>query len=48
MNDIEPLPLKTQVMQEIENCNDIELLDFIYKLIVYDTQKDKITFSQFS
>ena len=38
MND-ETIPLKMMIEKALEKCNDIELLDFIYKLMVYDTKE---------
>lgn len=45
MNDPGTLPLKEMIQQALEKCNDITLLDLIYKLIIYETDQpaaDKI------
>ena len=34
MNDLDPLLLKELIAQALEACTDLELLDFIYKLII--------------
>lgn len=34
--------LKDMIMKALENCTDIELLDFIYKLIKYDETAPRI------
>ena len=31
--------LKKMIMQALEDCTDIELLNLIHKLMVYDTQR---------
>ena len=31
--------LKHMIMQALEKCVDIELLDFIYKMMIYDAPK---------
>ena len=40
MNDSDEIPLKNMIAQALENCHDTELLDLIYKLLIYDTQQD--------
>ena len=35
--------LKEMIMKALEKCTDIELLDFIYKMIVSETQSQQNT-----
>lgn len=35
------IPLKKMIIQALEDCTDIELLDFIYKMIVYDKNEEQ-------
>lgn len=37
MNDTDGHALKDIIMQAIEACADLSLLDLIYKLLVYET-----------
>lgn len=36
MNDLDPLPLKDLITQALEKCADLDLLDLIYKLLIYE------------
>ena len=37
MNDTDGHALKDMIRQALKNCNDLALLDLIYKLIIYET-----------
>lgn len=39
MDDIDQTAIKNMISQALEGCNDADLLDFIYKLIINDTSK---------
>ena len=41
MNGNGSLPLKRMIIKALEECTDIELLDFIYKMIVYDKNEEQ-------
>jgi hypothetical protein len=43
MDDDGALLLKGMITKALEKCTDIELLNFIYKLIIYDTQESNST-----
>lgn len=34
MDDLDPLPLKALILQALEACADLDLLDLIYKLLI--------------
>lgn len=36
MNDLDDVPLKKMIGQALEKCHDTELLDLIYKLLIYE------------
>jgi hypothetical protein len=36
MNDLDVVPLKNLIAEAVENCHDSDLLDLIYKLLIYD------------
>lgn len=38
--------IKKMILQAIEGCTDIELLNFIYKLMTYDAPKTEPTETQ--
>lgn len=38
MNDNGSVPLKKMIIQALEDCTDIDLLYFVYKMIIYETQ----------
>jgi len=38
MEDDDFSPLKEMIKKALEECNDSELLDLIYKLIAYETK----------
>ena len=38
MNDTDDIPLKDLIIQALETCADLSLLDLVYKLFVYDTE----------
>ena len=40
MEDLEASALKEMIAQALENCHDTELLDLIYKLLIYDKPKE--------
>ncbi len=37
MNDSDDIPLKNLIAQALENCTDCELLDLVYKLLIFET-----------
>lgn len=37
MNDPEEVPLKNLIAQALENCHDNDLLDLVYKLLIFET-----------
>lgn len=38
MDDPEEIPLKELIAQALKNCHDTDLLDLIYKMIIYDSE----------
>ena len=40
MNASDDVPLKNMIIQALENCHDTELLDLIYKLLIYETPEN--------
>lgn len=36
MNDPEAVPLKSLIIEVLENCNDLDLLDLVYKLLLVE------------
>lgn len=40
MNDSDGIPLKEKIMQALQNCNDTNLLDFVYRLFLYDDMQE--------
>jgi hypothetical protein len=36
MSDLDDVPLKNMIKKAIDTCTDSDLLDLIYKLIVYE------------
>lgn len=37
MNDSDDVPLKNLIAQALENCHDNDLLDLVYKLLIFET-----------
>lgn len=40
MEDPEELPLKQVIKQAVEICTDLDLLDLVYKLLIYNTAEE--------
>lgn len=36
MNDPDPFPLKSLIIEALETCNDLDLLDLVYKLLLVE------------
>lgn len=41
MDDLDDVPLKNVVAQAVEKCEDTDLLDLIYKLLIYETSQSE-------
>ena len=37
MNDLDDVPLKNMIVEALESCHDNDLLDLIYKLLIFET-----------
>ena len=35
MNDLDPLPVKELILKALELCTDLDLLDLIYKMLIF-------------
>ena len=40
MNDLDDVPIKELIAQALQNCHDADLLDLIYKLLIYDAPEE--------
>ena len=41
MNEFGAIPFKKAIMEAVENCKDLELLDLIYRLLKSASQDDR-------
>ena len=46
MTSTDDVPIKALIAQALENCTDSELLDLIYKLLIFESPEQQTTASE--